>query len=96
MGTTTTGASRAVADLGLIALLLSSFRTREIIIKIIMIWIGIGMMMIGIGIGRIALVLSSFKTREIKMIGLVIGNEDSALWLWCYERNTVQYNSPPG
>ena len=47
--------------------------------------IGIGTMMIGImidmiGIGRIALVLSSLRTREIIMIGMVIGNEDSALW----------------
>ena len=66
--------------IGRIALLLSSFRTREIIIKIIMNWVGIGMMMIEIGIGRIAVVLSSFKTREIMMIGMVIGNEDSALW----------------
>ena len=51
--------------------------------------IGIGTMMIGImidmiGIGRIALVLSSLRTREIIMIGMVIGNEDSALWLWCH------------
>ena len=66
MGTTTTGASRAVEDLGLIALLLSSFRTRETIIflfEIIISWIEIG---------RSALVLLYSRTCNIIVIGMII------------------------